>query len=227
MPEELSPKGIKLTLKSEVLPFLMIITAIIISIVSYKLLPEQVVTHWNISGEPDGWSSRNFYTIFFPGILVFIYLLMNILPKIDPNKKRYAEFANVYLILRNILILTFLIIYSAATLSNIGYDINIGGIVSATIGILFIILGNYLGKIKRNWFIGIRTPWTISSENSWNKTHRLGGKLFIILGLITLLIPAFWPQAAFWFLICGSFALIITITVYSYIIYKKDKSKLK
>ena len=227
MSQEINNKNFKLTLKSEIFPLLIIVIAIIISITTYAQLPDQVVSHWNISGQPDGWSGKNFHAIVFPGILIFIYLLMSILPKVDPNKQRYTEFAKVYLILRNILILTFLIIFSGATLSNLGYAVNIGSLVSVTIGLLFIILGNYLGKLKRNWFIGIRTPWTISSENSWNKTHRLGGKLFVILGLIIILIPVLWPQAAFWFLVGGTTGLIATVTTYSYIIYRKDKNKLK
>lgn len=218
---------LQLRLKDELFPLSILLLAILISILSYNQLPEQIVSHWNLAGEADGWSSKKFHAIFFPALLIFIYLLMNILPKIDPNKKRYAEFQKVYLTLRNIILLSLFIIFTGATLSNLGYNINIGILASTTIAILFIILGNYLGKLKRNWFIGIKTPWTISSENSWNKTHRLGGKLFVALGLITLFLPLLSAQATFWFMIGGSFALIITVTIYSYIIYRKDKDRLK
>lgn len=227
MSEKQTEKNLKLNLKSELFPLLIIFSAILISALSYNQLPEQVVSHWNMNGEANGWSSRNFHTIFFPALLVFIYLLMNTLPKIDPNKKRYAEFKQVYLSLRDVIILSLLVIFAGATLSNLGYAVNIGSLTSITIGFMFIILGNYLGKLKRNWFVGIKTPWTISSENSWNKTHRLGGKLFVALGLITMLLPLFSTQAAFWFLIGGSLGILPIVTIYSYVIYRKDKDRLK
>lgn len=225
MEENKNKANLNLTLKSELIPILIILTAVAISIFSYKLLPEQVITHWNMYGEPDGWSSKNFHAFFFPGLLVFIYLLMNILPKIDPKRQRYQEFFNIYLIIRNLMLSTFLVVFIGATLSNLGYNINIGGLVGATIGVLFIIMGNYLGKIKRNWFVGIKNPWTLSSENVWNNTHRLGEKLFVLWGLSIIALPWLAPQASMWVLLGGALILIGSVTLYSYLLYKQEKKK--
>lgn len=217
-------KIFKPNLKTEMFPLAIIIATIIISLVSYQHLPSQVISHWDGSGQADGYSSRNFHVIFFPALIAGIYFLMNMLPKLDPKRQRYQEFANTYLIIRNLLLTTFLIIYAGATLVNLGYDINIATLISTTIGILFILLGNYFAKIKRNWFVGIKNPWTLSSENVWNKTHRLGGRLFVIWGIIILILPWLAPQAAFISMLTGAIVIVTAITIYSYTLYKKEKA---
>lgn len=213
---------INFSVKTEVWPILAILIGIIASLFAYPSLPATVASHWNIQGQVDGWMSREFHTIFFPALLIGIYLLMNFIPRLDPRKGRYQEFASVYLLIRNLIISALLIIFLAATFYNLGYNLNIGAITAGTIGVLMIIMGNYFGKLKRNWFIGIRTPWTLSSENSWNKTHRLGGKIFIIWGLLLMITP--WLSPSYALITLGSLLVAIpVIFIYSYFVYKKDK----
>jgi len=216
---------IQYSLKTEIWPVLMVLAAIGLSLWAYPQLPEQVVSHWGFNGEANGWSSREFHAIFFPALLAVMYALFSILPKFDPNSERYKEFAGAYLAIRNLIMAVLLVIFGAATFSNLGYAINIGAVVTGTIGIMMIVLGSYFEKLKRNWFVGIRTPWTLSSENVWNKTHRLGGILFMFWGFALILIPWLMPNIALPVLSGSMLIIVLWIVVYSYILYRDEKVK--
>jgi len=214
---------IKYSLKTEIWPILILLVCIGLSVWAYPLLPAIVVSHWGFNGQPNGWMSREMHVVLFPAILIFMYGLFSLMPEFDPRSERYAEFAGTYLIIRNVILLVFAIVYIVATLSNLGYSVNIGATVAGVIGVLMIILGNYFGKLKRNFFIGIRTPWTLSSDNVWNKTHRLGGRLFMIWGLGLILAPWLAPMFAFVILIGGIVIIMTWVTIYSYLEFKKEK----
>ncbi|MEI6835455.1 MAG: SdpI family protein [Candidatus Falkowbacteria bacterium] len=218
---------IQYSLKTEIWPLIILLTTVILSLWSYPQLPAQVVTHWNFYGQPNGWSSREFQAIFFPALLMAIYALFSLMPKFDPRGERYLEFASVYLLMRNAILLVLAVVFGAATLANLGYAINIGTTVAGVIGLLMIILGNNFGKLKRNFFVGIRTPWTLSSDNVWNKTHRLGGRLFIIWGFLLILAP--WLEATFALVILlGGLVVIISwLTIYSYLLFRQEKATKK
>jgi uncharacterized membrane protein len=194
-----------------------------ISFWAYPLLPDLVVSHWNFYGQADGWSSREFHVIFFPALLFAMYLMFNLMPKFDPQSERYQEFAGVYLIMRNFIMLILFVVFGAATLSNLGYAVNIGGTVAGAVGLLMVVLGNYFGKLKRNYFVGIKTPWTLASENVWNKTHRLGSRLFIIWGIGLILAPWLAPTVAMVILFGGLIVMLAWLFIYSYVLYKKEK----
>ncbi|HPW39685.1 MAG TPA: SdpI family protein, partial [bacterium] len=114
-------------------------------------------------------------------------------------------------------------IYLFSGLINLGYNLNIGSAVSMIIGALFVVMGNYLGKLKYNWFVGIKTPWSLSSENVWNKTHRVGGWLFILMGIAIIIVPylpANWGLALFWLAIIVG---VLGSMGYSYFAYHQEK----
>lgn len=216
---------IKPNLKTEILPIIFILISIISSFYFYANFPARVVTHWNFAGEPDGWSNRGFAAFFFPGMMIIIYLLLLFLPMTDPKKDRYNEFKRVYHIFKGYFLFFFALIYFVASLNNIGFKYDVGIFVSLGVGLLFIVIGNYLGKVKRNWFLGIRTPWTLSNEEVWNKTHRFGGKLFMAIGLIMMIIgisPIDWRMILF---IPSIIILVFGILAYSYIIYLREQKK--
>lgn len=212
---------INYSIKTEIIPFIILFLTVALSFWAYPLLPDLVVSHWNFYGQADGWSSREFHALFFPGLLLAMYLMFNLMPKFDPRSERYQEFAGVYLIMRNFIMLILFVIFIAATLSNLGYAINIGGTVAGAIGLLMIVLGNYFGKLKRNYFVGIKTPWTLASENVWNKTHRLGARLFIIWGIGLMLAPWLAPTIAMIILFGGLIFMLAWLSIYSYVLYKK------
>ncbi len=214
---------IKYSIKTELVPFLILSLAVVLSFWAYPLLPDSVVSHWNFYGQADGWSSREFHVLLFPGILLAMYLMFNLMPKVDPRAERYSEFSGAYLIMRNFIMLVLLVVFAAATFSNLGYAVNIGATVSGSIGLLMIVLGNYFGKLKRNYFVGIKTPWTLSSENVWNKTHRVGAYLFIAWGIGLILAP--WLNATWTIIVLlgGLASLLIGLMLYSYILYKREQ----
>ncbi|OGY48164.1 MAG: hypothetical protein A2840_02275 [Candidatus Buchananbacteria bacterium RIFCSPHIGHO2_01_FULL_47_11b] len=214
---------VKPTVKTELVPLLLIAAVLIGGFILYPLLPDQVPTHWNFRGEVDDWSSREFATFLFPTIIIGMYIMMLLLPYLDPKKERYAEFAKVYHIFKNLLVATFTVLYFITSLAAINQSIRVEILVPLIIGGLFVVMGNYMAKIKRNWFIGIRTPWTLSSEAVWQKTHQLGGKLFVLLG-VAMIVVAFLPNTISWNIFIGSLVTVaLTPVVYSYILYRRER----
>ncbi len=208
----------------ELAPILLLCAAIIAGPILYKKFPEQIATHWNWQGKPDGYSRRAFAAFFFPALSAAIYLLMTFIPMIDPKKERYADFSKAYNVLRFSITALMIGIYAIISLVGLGLSLPVGKIMPIAIGFLFIILGNFLPKVKRNWFVGVRTPWTISSEEVWNKTHRVSGKIFVAAGLL-FIIMAFLEQESLWWIV---FLIVMAIllfgtTGYSWWVWKKIK----
>lgn len=215
----------KLTIKTEIIPLLILIAVIISSFYFYPILPEQIAIHWNMAGEPDNWALKNTAIFLFPGIIIGMYILFLVLPMLDPKKERYNQFSKVYNIFKSLFIFFMAGIYFISNLNNIGYNISLEIWIPFLVGILFIVIGNYMGKIKSNWFVGIKTPWTLSSEEAWNKTHRFGGKIFIFSGLIMAsmgFLPISWRMPLFIFIIL---LMLFGTFGYSYFIYSKEKKQ--
>ena len=214
---------IKPTIKTEFIPLALILLTIFAAIFFYNSLPERIATHWNFAGEVDAYGSGQAQAIIIPILMIGIYLLFLLLPYLDPKKERYEQFSKVYHIFKNLFLLLFVIIYFVVGFNGLGYNLPVGLIIPGLIGILFIIIGNYMSKIKRNWFMGIRTPWTLSSEEVWNKTHRFGGKMFILAGLLMIaetVLPLSWKLPVFIVMIA---ALTFGTMGYSYVVYLKEK----
>ncbi len=213
---------IKPTLKTELFPLLLILFSLISSLYFFQSMPEQVPAHWNFKGEVDRLANASSHILMINLILIGLYLLFIFLPLIDPNKKRYEQFRKIYHIFKNIFLLFLAGIFLLTNLNAVGYNINISIYIPVAVGILFMIIGNYLGKIKMNWFMGIKTPWTLSSEEVWNKTHRLGGKLFMLSGLLIALdgfLPVNYQIPVF---ILAIMIILIGTIGGSYFIYKKN-----
>ena len=214
---------IKMTFKTEVLPIILLISAFVASFYFYANFPERVPTHWNFKGQVDGWSSAAFAAFFFPVLNLGMYLLFLVIPYIDPKKERYEEFKHVFHIFKNFLIAFMTVIYFLTGLNGMGYNLPINVFVPIMVGILFILMGNYMGKLKSNWFMGARNPWTLSSEEVWNKTNRITGKIFILSGLLMIL-EGFLPdnvKLSFFIFIIA--LMVIVPNLYSFIIYNRTK----
>lgn len=151
----------------------------------FNRLPPQVATHWGVQGAPDGWSSRTSTVLFGPIAILAMTLILWALPAIDPKRENYAKFATVFRLLVNVGITFVFVVHLAVLANGAGAPVNVVRVLGASIGVLLIIVGNYLGRLRPNWFFGIRTPWTLSSEEVWRKTHRVGGWLFVLAGLVS------------------------------------------
>ncbi len=216
---------IKITKKTEFLPISIVIASIILGVYFYFHFPETVMVHWNFQGVPDGYSGRFTGAFAMPLMLALMYILFLVLPSLDPKRDRYSEFEKTFHILRSAIMVVLLIAFIIMGLLNLGIFIEVGPIVAAVIGIFIMIAGNFMGKIKRNSYLGIRTPWTLQSENVWNKTHRFGGWMFVIFGLIIVAAPHLSYQLALTLFLSGVGLIVVGTSIYSYWLYSKEKNK--
>ncbi len=153
----------------------------------YPQLPAQVPTHWDLHGNVNGTMPR-FWGAALPALMIFgLALLTPVLPMISPRRFEIAPFAAVYTLLMLAVQAVMLVIGLSTLLAGAGYAVPIPTVVMLSVGVLFMVLGNYMGKLRKNFFIGIRTPWTLASDLVWERTHRLGGWVFVAAGLLLVL----------------------------------------
>ncbi len=211
------------TLKKDWLTWIIILSPLVLIIGWWNKFPDQIPTHFGMDGQPDDYSGKAFGLFMLPGINVLMYLLFLVLPKIDPRGKNYKLFADKYKIIRIVLHAFFTFIFFLTALYSLGNHFNLSLIMLYGLLTLFLLLGNYMGNVRPNFFIGVRTPWTLSNESVWVKTHRLTAKIWVFGSLIMMVILPFVPQPDY---IILPFILIISIIpiVYSYLIFKKIKS---
>lgn len=188
----------------------------------YPVMPAKLDSHWNAAGEADGSSSKFAGLFAIPIVSLALLLLFLLIPKIDPNKENIKKFRGYYEVLVLVIILFLLYVYILSIWWNLGHRFNFGFVLLPAFTILFWFVGLLLDKAKMNWFIGIRTPWTLSSEKVWDKTHKVGSKLFKVAAIISLFGLLFREQAVLFIVVpAGVFALYLII--YSYLLYNKNK----
>ncbi|MCL6588144.1 MAG: SdpI family protein, partial [Anoxybacillus sp.] len=166
---------------------ILILCSYVLSVIAIPYLPNEVAIHWNAAGEPDGFANKWWGALLFPIFLTGIVALVIFLPKVDPRKENYEKFGNVYRIFLHALVIFLFSLHVVTLAYNVGIPVQVDVVVPIGVGGLFIVLGNYMPKIKPNYFIGIRTPWTLENEEVWQKTHRVGGKVFVIMGVLVML----------------------------------------
>lgn len=197
--------------------------AVAISIWAYPRLPPTVATHWNLRGTPDDFSSRGWAVALIPLVIAVMTAVFNVLPKVDPRRENYARFLGTYWLIANAVIAFMLVAHAIIIASGLGYSVQIDRVMPVGIGLLFVFLGNYLTRVEPNWFVGIRTPWTLSSDTVWRKTHRTGGWLMVIGGLVVAF-SAFLPHSAFMPLFVAAVVIMALIpVVQSYILWKREQ----
>ena len=197
--------------------------AVVVSIWAYPQLPPTLATHWNVGGTADGFSSRATAVLIMPLVIIGLTGLFNVLPKLDPRGANYAKFIDTYWLIANAVILFILIGHGMIIATGLGYPVKVDRFMPIGIGLLFIVLGNYLTRVEPNWFIGIRTPWTLSSDTVWRKTHRTGGWLMVVGGFV-LAASVFLPQGAFLPLLIAAILIVAVIpVVQSYILWKREQ----
>jgi len=207
--------------KKDILPIIIILIALVVGIQLYPSLPDKVPSHWNSQGEVDAQSSKGFVIFFMPFLALAIYLLMTFIPRIDPLRKNYEKFAKVYFLFKVLLSLFFVALYLFMLAAASGFEMNITYFMLPAFSILFILIGIMLPKLKRNWFIGIRTPWTIHSDEVWSDTHKFSGRAFITAGIVSFL-GAFLPSFAFVIFLTAVLTAAAISVVYSYFSFKKQ-----
>ncbi|MDF9409948.1 MAG: Immunity protein SdpI [Pelotomaculum sp. PtaB.Bin013] len=178
--------GCVISIKEEWPLLLIIIGTLIAGLIFYPHLPEQVASHWNLRGEVDRYSSRFWGAFGIPIMTAAIYIMMVLLPLIDPRKQNYQKFAGAYRLLRAALVVFMTGLYIVIVADARGYQMPVGRVVMTGVALLIIVMGNFMGQIRQNYFVGIKTPWTLANEVVWRKTHRLAARLWVVAGLIGL-----------------------------------------
>lgn len=194
------------------------------SVWAYPQLPAQVATHFNLQGEPDGWSSRPVASVLAPALGLILAVAFTVLPRIDPRRANYALFGPTYWTIINAVLVLLAGIHIFSLGKALGWNVDMTRVAAIGLGGLFVLLGNLMTRIRPNWFMGIRTPWTLSSDTVWRKTHRFGGVAFVIAGLC---IAASALVASSWVLY-GAMGVAATAAlssiVYSYVVWKREQN---
>ncbi|MBP1581396.1 MAG: SdpI family protein [Oscillospiraceae bacterium] len=200
--------------------FLIPLLSLLIAAMAYPQLPEQIPIHFDFSGTPDNYSGKLFIFV-TPALSLLLTAMAELMPKADPKKESYEKFPKAYQmihVLTNLLLLGTNMLIIAISL---GYDIDAGTFVMMAVGILFIIIVNYMPKFKQSFFCGIKTPWALADEENWYKTHRMSGRLWMIGGFVFLIVP-FLNDALMPIVLGLNFIVLILLPyLYSYWIFRK------
>lgn len=182
-------------------------------------LPERVPTHWNIHGQVDGWGSKWMNLAMMPGMLAFILIITLELPSISPKGYEVSRSGATYGYVMALVSGMMLALHITILQATLGSSFDMGRVITGVIFVFFALMGNVMGRVKRNYWMGIRTPWTLSDDRVWTATHRAAGKLWFIGGILGAILSI----AGVPMMIGMAFLLIISFVpvVQSYFIYRK------
>jgi uncharacterized membrane protein len=201
---------------------LIAVTAVI-GAVLYPSLPDQIASHWNTAGEANGWSSKFWGVFLFPLLMAGLFALYFIIPRIDPLKANIESFRKYYDKFWVLMFAFFAYIFGLSMWWNLGYEFNFTAAMVPAMAVMLYSLGVITERTKRNWFVGIRTPWTLSSDVVWDKTHKLGGKLFKIAAAISLVGLVFRDgKMIFATLVIPLMVVVLVTVLYSYLEFRKQ-----
>lgn len=206
-----------------ILTSMITILPVLVGLILWNRLPDQIPTHWNAEGVVDGWSSKTFAIFAIPGFLLVCHLLCILASNADPKKKNYSGkmLSIVFWICPVIALLMMVIVYGTA----LGMKLKVDVIMMILMGVMFLIIGNYLPKCKQNYTMGVKLPWTLNDEENWNYTHRLTGKVWVVFGILMLLCVFMPAKAMIVTMIAVLLAAIIVPVVASYSFYRKKAQK--
>jgi uncharacterized membrane protein len=205
---------------------IIIVASLIISaLLVYQSLPQTIPVHWNINGVADGFGDKLYGVALIPAISLIFLVLFPLLSRLDPKKENYELFKESWDWLQSIIIIFLGYVFAVQLYFTVNPQtdaIRFGQLLMGGMGVMFILLGNVMGKIRQNYFVGLRTPWTLSDPEVWEKSQHFAGWCFVIAG-IAFLIAAIIGYFAIWLLFAVILAAAVVPTVYSYWLYKKTK----
>lgn len=207
--------------KTTLIIWVVVFLSFIVSIYFYDQMPEKVASHWNFRGEVDGYMPRFWGVFLMPFVLAGLSLLFMVIPVIDPLKENIMEFRGYY----DRFIILFLVFMFSVHLQiifwNLGVEVSPNVVFPVGFGVLFFYAGVLCENAKRNWFIGIRTPWTLSSDVVWDRTHKVGGRLFKFSGVVAFF-GVFFPDYALFFMVVPVVLVSVYTVVYSYFEFQRE-----
>ena len=186
-------------------------------------LPDPMASHWNANDQVDGYMSKAWSLSMIPLIALAMLALFMIIPSIDPLKANIEKFRETFNLFATMIITFVFYVYGLTIVWSLGYqNFKMSSALLPFIGILFIFIGYMLRKAKRNFFIGIRTPWTLSSDTVWDKTHQLGSVLFMISGVFAFIGAFLGGMSAFLLMLMPLLASTLFLVVYSFMLYRDE-----
>lgn len=212
--------------KSVIISGALIVLAILIGIILYPRMPDEIAYHWNFRGQADGYIDSFWGLFMMPMLALVLYLFLITIPKIDPLKQNIEEFRSHYDGLMIVFVSFLLYIHLVVIFWNLNMKISMVQMLAPAFAVLFFYIGILTDNAKRNWFVGIRTPWTLSDDRVWAKTHKLGAKLFKAAGIISLA-GIFFPRWALIFSLIPVLLVVVYTNAYSYYVYQKLEKKKK
>ena len=218
-------KGYSPSLSVELAILALVTLMFLASAFFWSTAPERIPVHWNLQGEVDRYGGKFEGLMLLPLIAAGLYLLLKFIPALDPKKENFAQFGKVYSIIRVAVALLMALIHVAILGTVLGFTIDMGMVVSLGVGSLLIVLGNFMGKIRPNWFVGVRTPWTLSSKKSWVKTHRMSGWLFILMGLAVVATGLTQSEYALGIMLALILGGSVWTVVYSWLVWRGDTER--
>lgn len=186
-----------------------LITAVV-SLLVYPRLPPRVAMHWSLAGEPNGYGSSLLAAVMVPAMILAVRAVAGLLPRIDPKGENYRKFAGTYWLIFNGVMLFMGLVHLAVLAYGLGAPVRMERLIPAGVGVLLMVVGNYLTRVQPNWFVGIRTPWTLSSESVWRRTHRVGGWLMAGGGAL-MAVAAFLPTRVHLVIFFTTLALVSVV----------------
>lgn len=211
------------TRTTTIIVLLLIVSSAAAGFLLWNRLPEQMASHWNINDQVNGYMPKFWGVFMMPLITLGMFLLFLAIPAIDPLKANIAKFREAFNLFIVLLTAFLLYIYGLSLAWNLGYTgFKMSTSMLPAIGLLFIFIGFMLRRAKRNFFIGIRTPWTLSSDYVWDKTHQLGAILFIASGVLAFIGGLFGGMMALWFFFVPLIGSTVFLLIYSYVLYQRE-----
>jgi len=215
----------KINWRGEALSLTILAVMFVVAAASWSLAPDQIPVHWSLAGVPDRFGGKFEGLLGLPLAATGIYLALVFLPRIDPRRAHYDAFSGPYAIIRTAIVGLLLAVDIYIQLWIRGRTAGIDLFMPVLVGVMIMVLGNYLPKLKSNWFIGIRTPWTLSSEQSWRKTHQLGGWLFVACGAVIIVTSLIAPDRSRVALFGALMPTLVVTVVYSYFAWRSDPER--
>ncbi|HET7561779.1 MAG TPA: SdpI family protein [Rhodanobacteraceae bacterium] len=209
------------SLRSWIVSGVFVLIAVVAGVWLYPRLPASVPTHWDLEGHANGWSPRWFAVALWPASIAFMAILAWLLPVISPRKFEITPFADVYRGLMLVVQAFLLVVGVCVMLAGTGQHVPITKVTLLGAGVLLMVIGNYMGKLRKNFFIGIRSPWTLASDATWARTHRFAGWLFVFAGAAWVAVSLTAAGRHVWPLVVIFVVVACVPYAYSYVVYRR------
>ena len=206
-------------------PALLVLVGVLVSVAVYARLPETMAVHWNAQGNPDGWMPRPFGAFFAPALMLVLWGVLRGVRHLDPRQESYARFDGAYETIVAAVLVLVLATHDITIAAALGYRVPIGRLLPTLVGALFVVVGNVMPRLRPNWWFGVRTPWTLSNDRVWARTHRLAGFSMAAAGVVTIVAALALPPAmGIPVMLAAVVAAVFAPAVYSYLSWRREQT---